>query len=283
MADLRGPQRATSNPSPNPSPNPDTDAGRGPHQVHSVLEGFHAPGMGGLWAELGCLRRAISVAHPRLAAHLEGLGLDVAIFGPGWYVAHPSPSPEPANRSLALRRSPDAHPKPKPSPGPEQVPHALSLSLALAPTRYLTLFTRILPRAEVGAALAALAARTLAPTHLALGVLLARCDAAHSFSDPNPHPDPLTLTLTLTSREALLAADTFDAAVHALCGNICASRARRAPAGVLANAFEAAALLPLAALAAIRTAECKASASEASASECGSTRAPPAKRALRPH
>ena len=135
----------------------------------------------------------------------------------------------------------------------------------------------------MGAALAALAARTLAPTHLALGVLLARCDAAHSFSDPTPTPDPLTLTLTLTSREALLAADTFDAAVHALCGNICASRARRAPAGVLANAFEAAALLPLAALAAIRTAECKASASEASASECGSTRAPPTKRARRPH
>ena len=124
-------------------------------------------------------------------------------------------------------------------------------------SRYLTLFTRILPRAEVAAALAALAARTLAPTHLALGVLLA-------------------------SRDALLAAETFDAAVHALCGNICASRARRAPAGVLACAFEAAALLPLAALAAIRTAECKASASEASASECGSTRAPPAKRARRP-
>ena len=91
MAELRGPQRARSNrnpsPSPSPSPSPDTDAGRGPRQVHSVLEGFHAPGMGGLWAELGCLRRAISVAHPRLAAHLEGLGLDVAIFGPGWYVA----------------------------------------------------------------------------------------------------------------------------------------------------------------------------------------------------
>ena len=56
-------------PSPSPSPSPDTDAGRGPRQVHSVLEGFHAPGMGGLWAELGCLRRAISVAHPRLATH----------------------------------------------------------------------------------------------------------------------------------------------------------------------------------------------------------------------
>ena len=56
-----------------------------------------------------------------------------------------------------------------------------------------------------------------------------RRDAAHSFSDPNPNPDPLTLTLTLTSREALLAADTFDAAVHALCGNICASRARGCP------------------------------------------------------
>jgi len=91
-----------------------------------------------------------------------------------------------------------------PSPQAEAKPFAPALPLirnlsqALAPTRYLTLFTRILPRAEVGAALAALAARTLAPTHLALGVLLARCDAAHSFSDPNRNPDPLTLTLTLT-------------------------------------------------------------------------------------
>lgn len=177
------------------------------HAVCSVLEGFYAPGMGGLWAELGCLRRAISVAHPRLAAHLDSLGVDVAIIGPSWY---------------------------------------------------LTLFTRILPRAEVARALAALAARTLAPTHLALGVLLA-------------------------CREALLAAQSFDAAVHALCGNICASRARRAPAGVLARATEAAALLPHAALAAIRTAECKASASEASASECGSARAPSAKRTRQPH
>ena len=64
--------------------------------MRSVLDGFYAPGMGGLWAELGCLRRAISVAHSRLAAHLEGLGVDVAIFGPGWYTPKESNlSPKP--------------------------------------------------------------------------------------------------------------------------------------------------------------------------------------------
>jgi hypothetical protein len=174
--------------------------------VHGPLRGFYREGMPGLWAELGCLRRALGVVHPALATHLEAMGCDVTIFGPSWY---------------------------------------------------LTLFTRILPRDELGAALAALAARKLAPTHVALGVLLA-------------------------SQQALLSAASFDEAVHALCSDVGASRARRAPAGVLARATEAAKLLPTSALAAINTAEHKAAEStEGGGSVCSSTRGPVAKRARR--
>lgn len=171
------------------------------HVTRSVLPDFYAAGMPGLWAELGAIRLALTAVRPRLAAHLEGLGCDLTIFGPAWY---------------------------------------------------LTLFQRILPVEETRAVCAALAARRIAPTHVALGVVLA-------------------------SEKALLGVTSFDDAAHALCGDIC--NRRRAPRGVLKCARDAAVQLPPAKLATFHDAERKALGMPATpaASDASDAR-PPAKR-----
>ena len=138
---------------------------------------------------------------------------------------------------------------------PRLAAHLESLGCDLTifgPAWYLTLFQRILPLEETRAVCAALAARRVAPTHVALGVVVA-------------------------SEKVLLGAMSFDDAVHALCGDIC--NRRRAPRGVLKCARDAAAQLPPAKLAAIHDAERKALGMPATpaASDASDTR-PPAKR-----
>jgi hypothetical protein len=94
----------------------------------------------------------------------------------------------------------------------------------VAPSWYLTLFQRILPRSECGPALTSLAGRKLATTHLALGVLLSR-------------------------EHKLLAARSFEAVTQALCSASGAEDAqRRVAAGALRAAHEAALAIPLALL-----------------------------------
>lgn len=114
---------------------------------------------------------------------------------------------------------------------PRLAAHLESLGCDLTifgPAWYLTLFQRILHVDETRAVCAALAARRVAPTHVALGVVVA-------------------------SEEALLGATSFDDAVRVLCGDICSRR--RAPRGVLRCARDAAAQLPPARLAAFHDAE----------------------------
>lgn len=100
----------------------------------------------------------------------------------------------------------------------------------LAPSWYLTLFQRILDTSEIAPSLAALSARKVEPTHIAIGIVLA-CEPA------------------------LLAASDFDHAAKVLCGTVCASRSRRAPTGVLAHATKAISLMPSAKLAKWRAKE----------------------------
>ena len=85
-----------------------------------------------------------------------------------------------------------------------------------APSWYLTLFQRILDRSECHATLSALAAKTVAPTHVALGLLLAL-------------------------EAQLLATSSFEEMSVLLSSSIAS---KRAPPGVLAAACEAAASVP---------------------------------------
>ena len=107
----------------------------------------------------------------------------------------------------------------------------LSFDLRLvAPSWYLTLFQRILAAPDVGPALLALGSARLEPTHVALGILIA-CE------------------------DELLGAKSFDDAARVLCGTVCASRTRRAPAGVLEHASAVVMALPSRRLEQLRAAE----------------------------